>query len=210
MNQTTAISFEDVSFVFDDKTVIKNFSTQIKDGEHICLMGESGAGKTTLLNSIVGLVLPSNGRIKVLDLELNYSNIKKIRKEISWFPQELNLPFEFPNEIIENIFNLKSNKNLIFNKDKMFEYFIKVGLEKEIFEQPFQKFSGGERQRFLLIVSLLLDKKILLMDEPTSALDINTRDKVLDFLQTFSNTTILAISHDEQVAKSFDRTILIK
>jgi ABC-type multidrug transport system ATPase subunit len=209
MIKNNVIEIENVSFAFGEKMIIKNFSAQIKSGEHICLMGESGAGKTTLLNSIVGLTSPTNGVIKIFDLELNRSNIKQIRSSIAWLPQEINLPYQFANEVIENIFSLKVNKNLVFSEEKLFELFAKVGLEKTIYKQPMQKLSGGERQRFMLVVSLLLEKKILLLDEPTSALDANTRDKLLDFLKTLTNTTILTISHDEQVAKSFDRTFFL-
>lgn len=203
------ISVENVSFVFGEKTIIKNLSIQIKNGEHICLMGESGAGKTTLLNSIVGLTSPANGKIKVFDLELNHLNIKQIRSFVAWLPQEINLPYDFAFEVIENAFKLKVNRNLVFSKDKLFELFANVGLEKGIYEQPMQKLSGGERQRFMLVAALLLEKKILLLDEPTSALDGNTRDKLINFLKTLTSTTILAISHDEQFAKSFDRTIIL-
>ena len=203
------ISFENVSFVFGEKIIIKNFSAQIKKGEHICLMGESGAGKTTLLNSVVGLTLPISGKIKVFDLELNHLNIKQIRSFVAWLPQEINLPFEFAKEVIENAFSLKVNKHLAFDKNKLFDFFSNVGLEKEIYEQPMQKLSGGERQRFMLVASLLLEKKILLLDEPTSALDGATRDKLTNFLKTLTDTTILAISHDEHFAKSFDKTIIL-
>ena len=209
MIENNTIKIENVSFAFGEKTIIKDFSAQIKSGEHICLMGESGAGKTTLLNSIVGLTSPMSGTIKVFGLELNRLNIKQIRSSIAWLPQEINFPYEFANEVIENIFSLKVNKHLVFDKNKMFNFFAKVGLEKEIYEQQFQKLSGGERQRFMLVVSLLLEKKVLLLDEPTSALDGSTRDKLLDFLKTLTNTTILAISHDEQVAKSFDKIIVL-
>jgi len=209
MNTHTVISFENVSFAFGEKIIIINFSTQIKSGEHICLMGESGAGKTTLLNSIVGLTSPVNGAIKVFDLDVNHQNIKQIRSFVAWLPQEINLPYDFAYEVIENAFNLKVNKHLVFSKDKLFELFANVGLEKEIYEQPLQKLSGGERQRFMLVAALLLEKKILLLDEPTSALDGNTRDKLISFLKTFTDTTILAISHSEQFAKSFDKTIIL-
>ena len=204
------ISFENVSFAFGEKIIIKDFSAQIKNGEHICLMGESGAGKTTLLNSIVGLTSPVSGAIKIFDLELNHLNINQIRSFIAWLPQELNPPFEYPDELIQTVFSLKVNKNLLFCKDKLFSFFANVGLAKEIYEQPLQKLSGGEKQRFMLVVALLLEKKILLLDEPTSALDANTRNKLLDFLKTLTNTTILAVSHDEEVAKSFDKTIILR
>lgn len=210
MKAIAEIIFDNVSFYFNNKSIISDFSNAIYKGEHICLMGESGAGKTTLLNSIVGLTIPSIGEIKVGSCVVNSTNVYQIRSLTAWLPQELNLPYETVKQTLEAPYMLKVNKHLVLDKDKLFKLFAEVGLNIDIFDQDLRNISGGERQRLMLVSALMLGKKILLFDEPTSALDSINREKLTSFLKTLSDTTILAITHDEQFAKSFDRIITLR
>lgn len=201
------ICFNKISFTYDNRRVVEGFSMRIGPGEHVCIMGESGAGKSTLLNSIVGLVTPSQGEIKVAGLPVNAANIQAIRSGTAWLPQDMDFPYKTAMEALLAPYGLKANKNLHFNKADCLSLFGKIGLDASVIDKDLKNISGGERQRLMLVSALLLQKKILLMDEPTSALDGVTRDKFASFLKTLSDTTILAITHDEQFAASFDRTI---
>lgn len=202
------IEFHKVSFAFDEKKIIESFSEHIKLGEHVCLMGESGAGKTTLLNSLMGLTLPTEGKIKVENIAINYHTIQQIRSKIAWVPQEIHLPYDTVSEAIHAPFELKVNHSIRFDQKRMIDLFLELGLEKEVYSRRMQEISGGERQRLMIALAVLLNKKVLLLDEPTSAIDPHTREKMISFLRSL-NVTLLAVTHDLQFASSCDRTIYL-
>ena len=200
------IKFKNVSFVFDDKTIVSGYSEHIKESEHVCLMGESGAGKSTIMKSIMGLIQPDGGKITVCGKEVTHADILSIRSHIAWVPQEVHLPYEFVKEALEAPFVLKVNQSRRFDKDQMFQLFETLSLDKSIYERRMQDISGGERQRLMIALAVMLDKKILLLDEPTSAIDSETREKMIAFLKTI-NITLFAISHDMPFALTCDRII---
>lgn len=202
------IHFQKVSFSFDGKKIIEDFTDVISSGEHVCLMGESGAGKSTLLNSLMGLTEPSEGRIFVDELPVNAQHIQQVRSKIAWVPQEIHLPYEFVYETVDAPFQLKVNQALHFDLQLMYRLFDRLGLEKSLYKRRMQEISGGERQRLMIAIALLLDKKILLLDEPTSAIDPQTREKMIAFLKSL-DITLLAVTHDLQFAASCHRIINI-
>lgn len=203
------IIFEKVTIGFEKKTIIGNFSETITKGEHICLMGKSGAGKSSLLTSVIGFNFPDKGNIKVDRQTVNPENISRIRSNVSWVPQELNLPYESVKESIMAPYNLKVNKHLIFNEQIMFELFEKLDLDSKVYKQRMQNISGGERQRLMLISAIMLKRSILLLDEPTSALDNTSSLKLTELLRSLKGITILAVTHDNDFAQKFDRSIIL-
>ena len=200
------INFLETTFVFDGKTVVDRFSTSIARGEHVCLMGESGAGKSTLLGAVVGLALPQSGAIEVDGIRLDAHTVQQIRSRVAWVPQEVNLPYETVMEAVEAPFALRVNHGKRLDRERMLALFDRLGLERSVADRRMLELSGGERQRLLLAAALLLDKPILLLDEPTSALDAQTRTRLIGLLAEL-DATILAVSHDAELAAAFHRTI---
>ncbi|MEG0949081.1 MAG: ATP-binding cassette domain-containing protein [Bacteroidales bacterium] len=202
------IRFQKVSFSFDGKKIIEDFTETISSGEHVCLMGESGAGKSTLLNSLMGLTTPCEGEILIDDIPVDSHHIQQVRSKIAWVPQEIHLPYEFVMETVMAPFELKVNQGIRLNEVKMYSLFEELGLEKSLYKRRMQDISGGERQRLMIAIALLLNKKILLLDEPTSAIDPQTREKMTEFLQSL-DVTMLSVTHDLQFASSCHRIINI-
>lgn len=203
------IEFNNVCFRFGEKLVIDQFTETIKSGEHVALIGESGAGKSTLLNSIVGLAIPSSGEIKVDGWTVTPENIRKIRTIVGWLPQEVQLPYNTVIEMFEEPYRYKANKGKKFDRLEYEEAVQKLGLPISILYEHLTKISGGERQRMLIVSSLLQGRKILLMDEPTSALDHTNSQRLIDYLSQLHDTTIVAVTHDTQLAESMDRQIIL-
>lgn len=203
------IEIENVTFKFGDKLVIDRFSDTIKTGEHVAITGESGAGKSTLLNSIVGLAIPSEGKITVDGLTVSPKHIRKIRTIVGWIPQEVQLPYDTVLELIEEPYKYKSNKGRRMNRADYELAAQKLGLPPAILDKQLQKISGGERQRVLIISALLQGRKILLMDEPTSALDSVNSQRFIEYLDQLQDTTIVTVTHDMQLAQSMHRTITL-
>lgn len=205
-----AVKFSDVSFTFDHKRIINGFSDVISSGERVCFMGESGAGKSTLLSSLVGLTFPESGEIKVADLTVNAANIRQIRTLVAWLPQDVHLPYQTVLEMLQAPYGFAVNKHLQFEKEKCVALLHEIGLDGSILEKNLTAISGGEKQRLALVSALMLDRKILLLDEPTSALDNLNRNKLINLLNGLIDTTILAITHDEEFARSMNRVITLK
>lgn len=157
------ITIDNLSKRYGKLQVLENLSLKISDGRIFTILGPNGSGKTTLIKSILGLVIPQKGYIKI-----NSENIIgkfSYRNQIDYLPQIANFP---PNlrvsELIEMIgnFRLQSNRSR-----KLIELF---GITKHI-DKKINTLSGGTRQKVNLILGLMFDSPILIMDEPTSGLD---------------------------------------
>lgn len=203
------ISFNNCSFIYKDKLLINNLSFNINRGDKYVLYGPSGSGKSTIINAILGFERPNNGDIIVDGRQCNNDNFAYIRSITSYLPQDISLPYTTVKELIYSPFEFKINKHNTPTNQEIFYYFKKLGLNENLLNANINEISGGEKQRILLATTILLKKTILLLDEPTSALDAKSILMTIDILKSLSETTMLAISHDEMFTNSFDNKILI-
>ncbi len=203
------ISFNNCSFIYKDKLLINNLSFNINRGDKYVLYGPSGSGKSTIINAILGFERPNNGDIIVDGRQCNNDNFAYIRSITSYLPQDISLPYTTVKELIYSPFEFKINKHNTPTNQEIFYYFKKLGLNENLLNANINEISGGEKQRILLATTILLKKPILLLDEPTSALDAKSILMTIDTLKSLSETTMLAISHDEMFTNSFDNKILI-
>jgi NitT/TauT family transport system ATP-binding protein len=196
--------------------VLNNLSLTVRRGETKVVIGRSGVGKSVLLKSIVGLVRPESGSIKVNGLEvtsLNEQEYNKLRMEIGMvFQQYSSLPWL---TVLENVAlgltiqGIKGKER----KDRAMEMLDLVGLADH--RDKFAKYptlSGGQLQRVAIARSLLVNPRILLMDEPFGALDVQTRMKMQDLLLSIwekYQSTILFVTHDIPEAVYLGQEILI-
>lgn len=202
------IKVENISILFE-KPVMKNFSMTINDGEKVAIAGFSGVGKSTLLHALMGFVEKQKGEIIINNLVLNASNIRQIRKLISWLPQELSMRFEMVEELFYYPFGFSQNKKNTPQKNLIQEVFNKLKLEIGILSKKTDEISGGQKQRVVLASQLLLNKPILLMDEPSSALDDESQTAVLELFKSFSNITLISATHNPKWIESMDRVIYL-
>lgn len=203
------IKIDNLSIKFDGKYLFKSLSLQIDNGEMVCICGGSGSGKSSLLKSLLGFLPILEGKIVMNGKELTADSAESIRREIGWIPQELSLPCEWVREMVEIPFLIKANRKHEFSKNRLFELFQELGLDKILYDKRVSEISGGQRQRIMIAVSAMLNKKIMILDEPTSALDPESCKKVINFLDKIrkNGVTIIVVSHDRLLAKSCDRVI---
>ncbi|MEG1586882.1 MAG: ATP-binding cassette domain-containing protein, partial [Bacteroidales bacterium] len=155
-----------------------------------------------------GLTIPDEGVILIDGQPVNHHTIQQVRSKIAWVPQEIHLPYELVCETVMAPFELKVNQALRLDEARMYKLFHELGLDNTLYQRRMQEISGGERQRLMIALAVLLNKKILLLDEPTSAIDPQTREKMIAFLQSL-DVTLLSVTHDLQFAESCHRTISI-
>ena len=203
------IQFNNTYFIYDEKPLISGFSVNIARGEKVVIYGPSGSGKSTLVHAILGFVQAEQGEIIVNNLPISPDSINEIRQLTSWLPQDISLPYNSVRDMILAPFEFKANHSRKPSDQEILAEFDKLKLEHNLLEKGITEISGGQKQRILLLTTVLLHKPILLLDEPTSALDAQSVDLVFNYLKSLTDTTIIAISHDEKFINAFDRKLLI-
>ncbi|MCH8032400.1 MAG: ABC transporter ATP-binding protein [Bacteroidetes bacterium] len=192
------IILRNISKSFNGVNIINNLSIEIPAGSKVAVTGKSGAGKSTLVNMLMGFILPDNGKITLMGMDVNEQNINEIRENISWVPQELNIDVRYLRDLLLLPFGYNKNKKdkpsvkTIINALDMF------GLKEDILSKDVSEISGGEKQRIFLTSSYLLKRKICFLDEPTSGLDSDSKRKVINYFLHECASTVVAVTHDEK------------
>jgi len=197
---------------------LDNVSFSVQTGQFASIIGKSGSGKSTLLSLLGALDSPTNGEIVVDEID-----IAKLSgsKQTTYRAHKIGFVFQHYNLIpnlsaLENVMlalefgGVKSTKD---RKSRAIELLASVGLEEsEQLRKP-ARLSGGQQQRVSIARALANRPAIILADEPTGNLDSETGKKIFNLLHDLSrkeNTTILAVTHDLDIAGKTDCTFTLK
>ena len=173
----------DVSFAWQGRPIIHDFSTTILRGDRIGIIGPNGCGKSTLLNLLLGRLEPDQGSIEIGS-----------RSEIAYFDQ-LRDQLDLEKTVLDNVAG-GSDKVSINGKEKhVISYLQDFLFPPQRCRQPAKALSGGERNRLLLAKLFTRPANLLVMDEPTNDLDLETLELLEELLLDF-NGTLLLVSHD--------------
>ncbi|MGL4392317.1 MAG: ABC transporter ATP-binding protein [Fusobacteriaceae bacterium] len=189
------IELKNIVLEFGERILLDNFNLKVETGEKIIISSPSGRGKSTLLKIIMGFQKIKSGEIFVDGKLLNEKNINYIRTKCGYIPQMLYFKNQKISEILDEIFSYKRNLHIKFDLKKFVELLEEFDLSKDILEKEFSMLSGGERQRLAFVMTILMDKEILLLDETISSLDQELKQKVVRFLQKLDKTIIM-VTHD--------------
>ena len=194
---------------------IKGVSLSIKQGEMVAVMGPSGCGKTTLLNILSGIDDPSAGQVNVAGKPLfgisddERSDIRG--KEMGFIFQKFHL-LDVMNAV-ENVEIplLLAGINPSEARKKATEALTKVGLSERVNHRP-SELSGGQQQRVSIARAIVHDPSVILCDEPTGNLDSLTSKNVMELLLDLnqSGSTIVIVTHDDDIASMCTRIVRIK
>lgn len=209
------IKLENISknFLINGKKerVIIDINININKKDIFGLVGETGSGKSTILRMINGFIEPDNGKIYLMDRELNKESKHELVRDTSMIFQDFNLLGNL--NVLDNIllptkFRKGNKKDHITRAREILEF---VGLSD--FEQSYTRtLSGGQKQRVAIARTLMTSPKIILCDEPTSALDDKMSYEVLKLLKEINEkfeTTIVIVSHDISVIKALCSRVAI-
>jgi ABC-type lipoprotein export system ATPase subunit len=188
---------------------------RVTKGERVAVIGPSGSGKTTLLNLIAGIMIPENGSVRVDDMkvsELNDSGRRDFRiANIGFVFQDFEL-LDYLN-VLDNIIHpfritgaLELNKKV---KNRAKELADDMGIEDKL-KRYANDLSQGEKQRAAICRALLTRPKLILSDEATGNLDPENKTRILDLLFRAveeHDATLLAVTHDHELLKRFDRVV---
>ena len=190
---------------------LKGISFSAKKGEMVVLLGPSGSGKSTLLNIIGGIDTLDDGRIGIdgdyIDEMSEKKRILYRKKNLGYVFQSYNL---IPNLTVRE--NIEVGAYLSKNHldiDKLIDV---LGLTKHQNKIPAQ-LSGGQQQRTSIGRAIVKNPNLLLCDEPTGALDSETSKQILELIEKVKdtyNTSIIMVTHNENIAKMADTIIRLK
>ncbi len=191
--------------------VLKGISFQVNKGEMVVLLGPSGSGKSTLLNIIGGIDTLDSGRVGIDNEYIeNMSERERIayrRKNLGYVFQSYNL---IPNLTVRE--NIEVGSYLSKNHLDIEELLYVLGLKKHEDKIPAQ-LSGGQQQRTSIGRAIIKNPNLLLCDEPTGALDSDTSKQILELIEKVKekyNTSIIMVTHNENIAKMADTIIKLK
>lgn len=197
-----------------NQDVLKNINLQITQGEQCVIVGKSGSGKSTLLYLIGGMERCTSGEIicykKALQ-QMDDTGLAAYRKAFVGFIFQFHFLLPTMNAWDNIILPLKLSHKSI-DQDKIRQYASEVGIEKLLEKFPYE-LSGGEQQRVSLLRAIMLEPPLILCDEPTGNLDSLHSGKVIELLQYFAKklqSTLLVVTHDQDIAARFNRKIRIE
>lgn len=212
MADNVKISVSNLCKSFGKLEVLKNISTEITEGEVVCVIGPSGSGKSTFLRCMNRLEDITSGTVTVDGYNISDKkiNINKVRENIGMVFQHFNL---FNNHSVLGNLMLapvdlkKATKQEA--KETALRMLRKVGLEDKADVYPSQ-LSGGQKQRVAIARALCMNPDIMLFDEPTSALDPEMVGEVLNVMKDLAKDgmTMVVVTHEMGFAREVSDRIL--
>ena len=201
------IALENVSFTYQEgtplaSTALSDVSLKIEDGSYTALIGHTGSGKSTILQLLDGLLVPSQGSVRVFDTLITSTSknkdIRQIRKQVG-------LVFQFAeNQIFEETvlkdvafgpqnFGVSEEDAEKIAREKL----ALVGIEESLFDRSPFELSGGQMRRVAIAGILAMEPAILVLDEPTAGLDPLGRKELMNLFKKLhqSGMTIVLVTH---------------
>lgn len=198
-------------------TALNKVNFTVETGEFASIIGKSGSGKSTLLSLLGALDQPTSGKIEVDDTDITkLSSAQQTAyraKKIGFVFQQYNL---IPNlTALENVMLALEFGGIPASdrQDRAIELLSEVGIEADEQLRKPARLSGGQQQRVSIARALANKPAVILADEPTGNLDSQTGKKIFDLLHSLTRqekTTIIAVTHDLDIAGKTDRTFQLK
>lgn len=194
------VELDNVSCSYGPQVVLSNISLKFQPGEFVGLVGPSGSGKTTLLRTLIGLVSPVRGQVKIFGKTVQGGSVPK---DFGYVPQLETIDWTFPVTVEQVVMMGRMREMSLLpwasrnDKISVHSTLERLGIGT-LAKRHIRALSGGQQQRVFLARALISNPKILLLDEPTSGVDIKTRNDVLRLLAEINLTgvTIVLTTHD--------------
>ncbi len=210
---TGAVTFDDVSFSYVDRSVLEDVDLEVPAGRTVALVGHTGCGKTTLANLVPRFYDASGGRVLVDGHDVRDLKLDDLRSHIGVVTQD---PFLFSTSIAENI---RAGRPEASDEEvreaaraAQADGFIAAlpdGYETVVGERGFT-LSGGQRQRIAIARALVMDPRILILDDATSSVDVETEFRIREALvEVMKGRTTFIIAHRPSTISLADEVVVL-
>ncbi|HLF46308.1 MAG TPA: ABC transporter ATP-binding protein [Chitinophagaceae bacterium] len=209
------IDFKNVDFIYPHTGIhaLKNFNLSIKSGEKIAIVGRTGSGKSTIAQLLLKMYNATKGQIEVEAVEISSINIKNLREQISYVPQDI---FLFSETISSNIsFGLEKNQaDLKESAAKQASIHSEIKSFKHQYDTLVGErgitLSGGQKQRISIARALARQAGLVIFDDCLSAVDVKTEKEIIGNLQDYiEQKTAIIITHRIFSLFEFDKIIVL-
>lgn len=209
------VELEHVTVCYQDLVALEDVSLQVAPGEFVALIGPNGSGKTTLVKTILGLVTPSAGTVRLFGKtpqQLNHG-----WQRVGYVPQIAHIDSRFPIRVFDVVLMGRYGKVGLIrrpgpgDREATWRALERVGIA-DLARRPIGRLSGGQRQRALVARALATEPELLLLDEPTTGVDVGTTEGLFDVLVALhqQGVTVLVVSHDVGVvAQHVDQVVCV-
>lgn len=218
------IQFEKVSHHYNAGTqfayvALDHIDLTLSEGKVTAIIGATGSGKTTLVQHLNALLLPTSGKITVLDRVIDSDEKPKKLKELR---KKVGLVFQFPEY---QLFEETIEKDICFGPknfgaseqeaiQKAHEVIRLVGLDESFLQKSPLDLSGGQKRRVAIAGILAMDPDVLVLDEPTAGLDPQGAQQMMTLFMNLNkklNKTVLVVTHDmEHVLNYCDEVVVVR
>lgn len=217
------ITLENVCYIYQNgtpfaSTALSDVSLTIKDGSYTALIGHTGSGKSTILQLLNGLLVPTDGEVRVFDTLITPTSVNK---EIRQIRKQVGLVFQFAeNQIFEETvlkdvafgpqnFGVSREEAETIAREKL----ALVGIDESLFERSPFELSGGQMRRVAIAGILAMEPRILVLDEPTAGLDPIGRKELMNLFKKLhqDGITIVLVTHlMDDVAEYADQVYMME
>ncbi|MEO8960692.1 MAG: ABC transporter ATP-binding protein [Ginsengibacter sp.] len=210
------IEFKNVDFVYPHTGIhaIKNFSLEIKKGDKVAVIGKTGSGKSTIAQLMLRMYDPQTGTINYDDVNIKDINLKSLRSQIGYVPQDVflfsdsvegNIGFSAENATLEEV-ELAARNAAVEQEIDTF-----AGKYKTLIGERGVTLSGGQKQRISIARALMKDHSIIVFDDCLSAVDAKTENEIISNLyQYLHKRTAIIITHRIFSLFNFDKIVVLK
>ncbi|WP_025270162.1 metal ABC transporter ATP-binding protein [Hippea sp. KM1] len=196
------IEVKDLTIRIGDKSILDRVCFNVERGEFVAIIGPNGAGKTTLVKTILGLIRPTEGFVKIDGL--NPLEYIKFRRNIGYLPQKAIVNWSMPLRVLDVVLIERVRLFGLFrgwseDELKKAHYWLdRFGVDDRAYSY-IKDLSGGQQQRVSLARCMMSDPEILILDEPNTAIDAVYNSMIYELLRELSskdNITIIMVTHD--------------
>lgn len=201
-----------LSVNYDKTPVLWDINLKVPKGNLVGIVGPNGSGKTTFLKTILGLVKPLSGYVRLAGDPLN-----NVREKVAYVPQKETVDWDFPITVQELVLMGRYGKLGLFRWPRKADvmaaemHLDQVGI-LHLADRQISQLSGGQQQRAFIARALMQDAQIYFMDEPFSGIDLTTESIIMDLLRELraKNKTVFVVHHDLNTVRSyFDWLIML-